>query len=90
MRTSVSIAAAALFLLSFTPALAGSLSEDQADQIAASAPSGDQTQVAQPSEKVSDDDVQLVIMGKSVHVQVPNPNKNPGPRLLTDAWAMRT
>ena len=49
----------------------------------------DQTQ-AQPQEQATDDDdIQLVIMGKTVQVQVPNPYKNPKPHLLTDAWAMR-
>ena len=48
-----------------------------------------QTQVQPDAQAADDDDIQLVIMGKTVQVQVPNPYKNPKPHLLTDAWAMR-
>jgi hypothetical protein len=91
MRKFVPAMAAAL-LISSVPAFAAGT--PQPDSAAAGAP--DQTQIenqnqtAQPSEQTADDDdIQLIIMGKTVQVQVPNPYKNPKPHLLTDAWAMR-
>jgi hypothetical protein len=91
MRKFVPAMAAAL-LISSVPAFAAGT--PQPDSAAAGAP--DQTQIenqnqtAQPSEQAADDDdIQLIIMGKTVQVQVPNPYKNPKPHLLTDAWAMR-
>jgi hypothetical protein len=89
MLKFVSAAAAAL-LISSIPAFA-----DDPSPAAKDAAAPDTTQVENPAQAQSqeqaadDDDVQLVIMGKSVQVQVPNPYKNPKPRLLTDAWAMR-
>ena len=88
MRKFVPAMAAAL-LISSIPAFA-----DDASQ-ASKATAPDTTQVenqgqVQPQEQAADDDnIQLVIMGKTVQVQVPNPYKNPKPHLLTDAWAMR-
>jgi len=88
MRKFVPAMAAAL-LISTIPAFA-----DDASQ-ASNAAAPDTTQVenqgqVQPQEQAADDDnIQLVIMGKTVQVQVPNPYKNPKPHLLTDAWAMR-
>jgi hypothetical protein len=89
MRKLVPATAAAL-LISSVPALA-----DDASQASKDAATPNTTQVedqsqAQPEAQAADDDnVQLVIMGKTVQVQVPNPYKNPKPHLLTDAWAMR-
>jgi hypothetical protein len=83
-------AMAAMLLISSIPAFA-----DDASQASKDAAAPDATQVenqgqVQPQEQAADDDnIQLVIMGKTVQVQVPNPYKNPKPHLLTDAWAMR-
>jgi len=88
MRKFVPAMAAAL-LISSIPAFAGDASQ------ASKAAAPDTTQVenqgqVQPQDQAADDDnIQLVIMGKTVQVQVPNPYKNPKPHLLTDAWAMR-
>jgi len=81
---------AAMLLISSIPAYAADAPQTGKD---AAMPNPteveDQTQ-AQPQEQATDDDdIQLVIMGKTVQVQVPNPYKNPKPHLLTDAWAMR-
>jgi hypothetical protein len=86
----------------FIPAMAAALLMSSIPAFAVDAPQGgkgaatpDTTQVenqtqAQPdTQAADDDDIQLVIMGKTVQVQVPNPYKNPKPHLLTDAWAMR-
>jgi len=81
---------AAMLLISSIPAFA-----EDAPQANKNAPLPNTPQVenqgqAQPGEQTADDDnIQLVIMGKTVQVQVPNPYKNPKPHLLTDAWAMR-
>ena len=77
-------------LLTFTPALAADLPQDHKAPVAASGVE-EHAKPAQPSEPqtADDDDIQVVIMGKGMHVQVPNPYKNPRPRMLTDAWAMR-
>jgi hypothetical protein len=89
MRKFVPAMAAAL-LISSIPAFA-----DDAPQASKDAATPNTTQVedqnqAQPEAQAADDDnIQLVIMGKIVQVQVPNPYKNPKPHLLTDAWAMR-
>lgn len=85
------IVCAAALLLSFTPAFAATLPQADKDEPAAPGAAQTQKQInkAAPQEEASDDDIQIVIMGKSMHVQVPNPYKNPGPRMLTDAWAMR-
>ena len=83
-------AAAAAALLTFTPAIAADLPQEHKAPV--SAPGIDeQAKTAQPQEQqaAGDDDIQVVIMGKGMHVQVPNPYKNPRPRMLTDAWAMR-
>ena len=83
-------AAAAVALLAFTPAMAADLPQEHKAPV--SAPGMDEhAKMAQPAEQqtADDDDIQVVIMGKGMHVQVPNPFKNPRPRMLTDAWAMR-
>ena len=89
MRTFV-IAMAAALLIPSIPAFADDAPQANKD---AAAPNGSQAEnqsQAQPEEQTADDDnIQLVIMGKTVQVQVPNPYKNPKPHLLTDAWAMR-
>jgi hypothetical protein len=90
MLKSVSAAAAAL-LITFTPAFAATAVPNSRDQIAAPTvpQADDQTQAAQPQEQTADDDIQVIILGKSMQVQIPNPYKNPQPRMITDAWAMR-
>jgi hypothetical protein len=89
MLKLVSAAAAAL-LISSIPAFADDPSAAGKDAAAPDTTQVEHQAQAQPQEQAADDDdVQLVIMGKSVQVQVPNPYKNPKPRLLTDAWAMR-
>ena len=89
MLKSVSAAAAAALLFTFTPALAVDLPQDHKAPVAA--PGVDEhARAVQPQEQTAgEDDIQVVIMGKGMHVQVPNPYKNPQPRMLTDAWAMR-
>ena len=89
MLKIVSVAAAAA-LLSFAPAIAADLPQDHKAPVAASGLDA-HAKTAQPQEQqtADDDDIQVVIMGKGMHVQVPNPYKNPRPRMLTDAWAMR-
>jgi len=89
MRKFIPAMTAAL-LISSIPAFA-----DDAPQASKGIATPNPTEVenptqAQPQEQAADDDnIQLVIMGKTVQVQVPNPYKNPKPHLLTDAWAMR-
>ena len=90
MRKFIPAMVAAL-LISSVPALTAGTTQPNS---AAAAPERSQIEeqklAAQPSDPAaSDDDIQLVIMGKTVQVQVPNPYKNPKPHLLTDAWAMR-
>lgn len=81
---------AAALLMSFTPALAASQPKDRTkDAVPDKAQVEDQTQTAAPDQQASDDDIQIIIMGKSMEVQVPNPYANPKPRMITDAWAMR-
>ena len=89
MLKTVSAAAAAA-LLSFTPAIAADPPKEHKAPVAT--PSVEEhARAAQPEaqQAADDDDIQVVIMGKGMHVQVPNPYKNPRPRMLTDAWAMR-
>jgi hypothetical protein len=85
------IVSAAALLLSFTPAFADAVPQMDKDKPEgpSAVPAQDQTNVAAPQEQAADDDIQVVIMGRAMHVQVPNPYKNPSPRMLTDAWAMR-
>lgn len=89
MFKTVSAAAAAV-LFTVTPALAAGMPEDQKAPVATSGLDA-HAQAAQPEAQPApgEDDIQVVIMGKGVNVQVPNPYKNPKPRMLTDAWAMR-
>ena len=89
MRNLLSAMAAAL-LISSVPAFADNVPQQNRDAAAPDATQVENQNQAQPEEQASDDDnIQLIIMGKAVQVQVPNPYKNPKPRLLTDAWAMR-
>jgi hypothetical protein len=85
------IVCAAALLLSISPAFAAPAPRADKDKPAVSGAvkAQEQTNKAVPQEEASDDDIQVVIMGKPMHVQVPNPYKNPNPRMLTDAWAMR-
>ena len=87
MRTLVPVMAAALLILSI-PAHAVDAPRT-ANDAARPDPAGVENQAQAPDQAADDDDIQLVIMGKTVQVQVPNPYKNPKPHLLTDAWAMR-
>jgi hypothetical protein len=85
-------AVAAVLLISLTPAVAADLAQkddplSQLDKMQ----SADQNKTAQSTDQAADDDdIQVIIMGKGMQVQVPNPYKNPSPRMLSDAWAMRT
>jgi hypothetical protein len=89
MRKFVPVMAAAL-LISSVPAFADDAPQANKDAAAPNTTRVENQAQAQPEEQAADDDdIQLVIMGKNVQVQVPNPYKNPKPRLLTDAWAMR-
>ena len=84
------IAVAAVLLMSLTPAIAATQPQGSSkDQIPGKAQVDDQSQVAAPTEQASDDDIQIIIMGKSMQVEVPNPYHNPKPRMITDAWAAR-
>ena len=89
MRTFIPVMAAAL-LISSIPAYAVDAPQTGKDAATPNATQVENPGQAQPQEQATDDDdIQLVIMGKTVQVQVPNPYKNPKPHLLTDAWAMR-
>ena len=89
MRTFVP-AMAAMLLISSIPAFAVDAPQGGKDAAAPSTTEVEnQTPVQPDAQAADDDDIQLVIMGKTVQVQVPNPYKNPKPHLLTDAWAMR-
>ena len=85
-------AVAAVLLISLTPAVAADLAQkddplSQLDKMQ----SADQNKTAQSTDQAADDDdIQVIIMGKGMQVQVPNPYQNPSPRMLSDAWAMRT
>ena len=89
MRKFVPVMAAAL-LISSVPAFADDAPQANKDAVTPNTSQAENQSQAQPQEQAADDDnIQLVIMGKTVQVQVPNPYKNPKPHLLTDAWAMR-
>jgi len=89
MRTFVP-AMAAMLLLSSIPAFAVDAPQTRKDAATPNTTEVENQTQGQPQEQATDDDnIQLVIMGKTVQVQVPNPYKNPKPHLLTDAWAMR-
>jgi hypothetical protein len=89
MRTFVP-AMAAMLLLSSIPAFAVDAPQTAKDAATPNTTEVENQTQAQPdAQAADDDDIQLVIMGKTVQVQVPNPYKNPKPHLLTDAWAMR-
>ena len=88
MRTFVPVMAAALLIS--LPAYAVDTPQTGKDAATPNPTEVENQAQAQPQEQAADDDdIQLVIMGKTVQVQVPNPYKNPKPHLLTDAWAMR-
>jgi hypothetical protein len=89
MRKFVPVMAAAL-LISSVPAFAADAPQANKDAAPDSNQAENQPQAQPDQQATDDDDIQLIIMGKAVQVQVPNPYKNPKPRLLTDAWAMRT
>jgi hypothetical protein len=89
MRTFIPAMAAAL-LMSSIPAYAVDAPQPRKDAAMPDTTEVENQTQAQPdAQTADDDDIQLVIMGKTVQVQVPNPYKNPKPHLLTDAWAMR-
>jgi hypothetical protein len=89
MLKSVPAAAAAL-LLSLSPALAATQPRDVSkNEAPGKAQIQDQVPTADSTAQASDDDIQIIIMGKSMQVEVPNPYANPKPRMITDAWAMR-
>ena len=83
------IAVAVALLMSLAPAIAATQPQDRSKTDVPKAQVDDQAQVAAPTEQASDDDIQIVIMGKSMQVEVPNPYHNPKPRMITDAWASR-
>jgi hypothetical protein len=89
MRKFIPAMAAAL-LISSVPAFADDAVQASKDAAAPNVSQAENQTQAQPDAQAADDDnIQLIIMGKAVQVQVPNPYKNPKPHLLTDAWAMR-
>ena len=89
MRTFIP-AMAAMLLISSIPAFAVDAPQTGKDAATPNATQVENQSQAQPdAQAADDDDIQLIIMGKTVQVQVPNPYKNPKPHLLTDAWAMR-
>jgi hypothetical protein len=89
MRTFIP-AMAALLLISSIPAFAVDAPQPRKDAATPNTTQVENQGQAQPdAQAADDDDIQLIIMGKAVQVQVPNPYKNPKPHLLTDAWAMR-
>jgi hypothetical protein len=89
MRPFIPAMAAAL-LISSIPAFAVDAPQTDKDAAAPNTTQVENPSQAQPeTQAADDDDIQLIIMGKAVQVQVPNPYKNPKPHLLTDAWAMR-
>ena len=89
MRKSFPYAVAAALLVSLAPVYAANPSQDQTGKMTVHKDDGGLTGPASPA-STGDDRTTNVMMNQEGVEALPNPYANPGPRMISDAWAMRT
>lgn len=90
MRSSIPIALAAVLVVILNPAYAADPSQDDSGK---SAIQKDEMPMVTPSAPAPGDDdrtAKVIILGPDSLQDIPNPYNNPAPRLMSDAWAIRT
>ena len=88
MRKSLTCALAAALLTAAIPAYAADPSGGDTGQTAVQ--KDKDTSPASPATKDDDQTAKVIILGPDGLSAFPNPYDNPGPRMISDAWAMRT
>jgi hypothetical protein len=89
MRKSFPYAVAAALLVSLAPAYAANPSQDQTGKMGVHKDDGGLTGPASPA-STGGDRTTNVLMNQGGLEALPNPYANPGPRMISDAWAQRT
>jgi hypothetical protein len=87
MRKSFPYAVAAALLVSLAPAYAANPSQDQT---AVHKDDGGLTGPASPANTGDDRTTNVMMLNQGSFEALPNPYANPGPRMISDAWAQRT
>ena len=90
MRKSFPFAVAAALLLTFNPVYATDTPKDDAGKTAIQKQDRAAAKPASPARTEDDQTARVIILGPEGLSAIPNPYENPGPRLISDAWAMRT
>ena len=88
MRRSLTYALGSALLAAAVPAYAADPSACDAGQMAVQQDKS--TSPATPANRDDDWTTRVIILGPDGLLAIPNPYDNPGPRMLSDAWAMRT
>jgi hypothetical protein len=90
MRKSFPYAVAAALLVTLAPAYAANPSQDQTGKMAVHKDDGGLTGPASPASTGGDRTTNVLMQGQDSFEALPNPYANPGPRMISDAWAQRT
>ncbi len=89
MRKSFPYAVAAALLVTLAPAYAANPSPDQVgNKMAVHRDDGSLTGPASPASTAQP--ANALVQGQDGFEALPNPYANPGPRMISDAWALRT
>lgn len=89
MRGSFSFLTTAALLAAVTSAYAANPSDHDAGKMAIH--KGDSTAVGPAAPAGTDDNkTNVIILDQKSLQALPNPYANPGPRMISDVWAMRT
>ena len=89
MRKSFPFLAAAALLVALSPAYAANPSGDDTGKMTIHR---DDNTAAGPASPASTDDnkANVIFLDQDSLQALPNPYANPGPRMISDVWAMRT
>jgi len=90
MHKSFPIALAVVLLAALSPAYAATPPNDDAGQMAIQKDGGTFANPTAPANGDEDRTAKVIILGPGGWQDIPNPYDNPAPRMISDAWAMRT
>ncbi|HVW73958.1 MAG TPA: hypothetical protein VHC39_09990 [Rhizomicrobium sp.] len=88
MRGSFSFLTTAALLAALTSAYAANPSDQDAGKMAIH--KDDNTAAGPAASASTDDKTNVIILDQKSLQALPNPYANPGPRMISDVWAMRT
>jgi hypothetical protein len=90
MRKPFPFALVAVLSVALNPAYAADPPKDDAGNVTVHKDDGVTAGPASPAAPGGDGTARVIILDQDGLQAIPNPYANPGPRMISDAWAMRT